>query len=104
MNLNTGSMDGRIDMTEIGRSQLTALINVMDPKYESQQMNRARLALGIAYPSFVQMAFQKGYMDFNMKLIGPIHYEFQLNGIPISPWISNATAELNKNTKKESLQ
>ncbi len=100
MNLNNGSVDGRIDVTEMGRNQLITLINAMDPSFENEQMNNARFALGFAYPSFIQMSFQQGYMDMGFRLQGALNREFMFRGIPIYSWISGAKAEMIKTSKE----
>ena len=99
--LNSGTVNGRVDVTEIGRKQLMTLINIVDPQYENQQMNRARFALGIASPSSIQMSFQQGYMDMGFRLDGAIKQDFALRGIPISSWVSSAKAEFIKKPQEE---
>lgn len=101
VNLNNGSINGRIDVTEIGKQQLLTLINLVDPRYENLKMNRARFALKIAHPSFIQMSFQQGYMDMLFKLQGALNQDFEMRGIPISAWVAGAKAEMFKGTKTE---
>jgi hypothetical protein len=98
INLNSNNIDGKVDVTEIGGSQLITLINAMDPKYENEQMNRARFALGIAYPTAVEMSFQNGFMDMGIQLNGFVSQN--LRGIAISPWISQAKGEMFKKTQE----
>jgi hypothetical protein len=101
MNLNTGSIDGRVDITEIGASQLITLINAMDPHFENEKANRARLALNVAAPSFVQMDFQNGYMDLDIRIRG---INLPVRGLSISPWTTGATADLVKSLQEGPLQ
>jgi hypothetical protein len=105
VNLNKGSVDGRVDITEIGASQLITLINVLDPKYEDDKMNMTRSALGVGAPKFVQMAFDNGYMDLGveMDLLG-LSQRFDVREIPISTFISAATADIVKKTKEGPLE
>jgi hypothetical protein len=104
VNLNSGLIDGRVDVTEIGREQLMTLFNVLDPQYVNEQLNRARFALGIAYPKMVEMSFQKGYLDMGVTLGGVMSQQFSLRGIPMTAWVSDATASLVKKGKEVPLR
>ena len=81
-----------MDVTEIGGAQLIAMINALDPKYENERMNRARTALGLGYPTAVQMAFQNGYLDLGMdlKVLG-LSQHIDVRGVPIYGQVSSAT-------------
>ncbi len=105
VNLKQGTIDGRMDITEIGGSQLVTLINVLDPKYENDKMNMTRSALGVGYPTFVEMSFQKGYLDLgmNLRLLG-INQRFDVWGIPLSTLVSSATSDIVKMTQEGPLQ
>jgi hypothetical protein len=105
INLNKGSVDGRVDITEIGRTQLLTLINVLDPRYEDDKMNMTRKALGIGFPTLVQMAIQKGYLDLGMdlNLLGT-GQRFDVRGIPISSFVTAATADFVKKTEEGALE
>lgn len=104
INLNSGTIDGRVDVTQIGKTQLLTLLNVMDPHFENEKFNLARNALSVAYPTFIQMSFQDGYMDMNVKLEGFPLPEIPLRGVPISSWVSGATSDVVNKTKKGPLQ
>jgi hypothetical protein len=103
-NLTQGTMDGRMDITEIGQRQLLTMINILDPNYVNEQMNRARFALGIAYPSRVEMAFQKGYLDMNVQMKGLISQRIDVHGIPVNAWVSGAASEIAKKGREVPLQ
>lgn len=104
MNINRGSVDGRVDVTEIGKSQLITMVNVLDPEYKNEQMNKARTLLGIAYPAFVGLSFQEGYLDMSIDLEGLISQKLTLRGIPLSTWITAATSGILKQTEKGPLK
>lgn len=105
VNLNKGSVDGRIDITEIGASQLLTLINVLDPKYEDDRMNKTRSALGLGYPTFVQMSFDNGYMNLGMELaVLGLRQRIDVREIPISTMVSAATSDFVKKTQEGRLQ
>lgn len=101
VNLKQGSIDGRVDITEIGGSQLITLINAFDPKYENDKMNMARSALGLGAPTFVEMSFQKGYMDMGMDLaVLGVTQRYDVRGIPLSSLVSSATEEFVKKSEE----
>ena len=105
VNLRQGSIDGRVDITEIGGSQLITLINVLDPKYEDDKMNMARTALGVGAPTFVEMSFQKGYMDMGMDLsVLGVTQRYDVRGIPLSTMVASATEELVKEVRGGSIK
>lgn len=100
-NLTPGTVDGRLDITEIGAPQLTLLINAMDPEFENERMNMARKALGFGAPKFVQLAFQKGYADMalDISLLGTSQH-FDVRGLSLSTWVSGATQQVAKQTEE----
>jgi hypothetical protein len=99
LNFNRASLDGRIDVTEIGGGQLITLINALDPKYENEQMNRARSLLGIAYPTQVELAFRQGFLDMGIQLGGLLSDRLSLRGIPLSGWMTGMSAQVVKKTE-----
>jgi hypothetical protein len=105
INLNKGSVDGRVDVTEIGAAQLLTLVNVLDPKYEDDKMNLVRSALGVGAPTFVEMSFQNGYMDLGVDLdVLGLTKHFDVRGIPFSTFVSSATAGIVRKTRESPLQ
>lgn len=104
ININRGLMDGRIDVTEIDGKQLITLINLMDPEFKNEKMNKSRKALGIAYPTFVEMAFHGGSMDLGIQLAGALNTRLDQRGIPISSYVIDATSELAKKTEEGPLK
>ncbi len=105
LDLNKTTMDGRIDITEIGGPQLTALINILDPKYEDEKLNKLRSLLGVGYPTSVALAFAEGYMDMDVGITAlGISQRQSLRGIPISTLITQSTSDLVKETQKGPLK
>lgn len=105
VNLNRATVDGRMDITEIGPSQLITLINVLDPQYEDERMNMSRAALGVGYPSFVEIAFQKGYVDLGVDLVVlGLSRRYFIRGVPISKLVANATSDLVKKSQEGPLK
>jgi hypothetical protein len=60
VDLNRSSIDGRVNLTEVGGPQLTALVNLLDPAYEDEKMNKVRTLLTYGYPTAVGLAFADG--------------------------------------------
>lgn len=105
LNLNRGLLEGRVDVTEIGGSQLRAFINVMDPDYSDKKMNQMRTLLKLGYPTAVAMAFKDGYMDMDVDLsILGLSQRESLREIPISGPLTQATAGFLQNNAKGPLQ
>lgn len=105
VNLNRSTMDGRLDITEIGGPQLISMINVLDPLYEDEKLNNVRSLLQVGYPTAVELAFADGYMDMQVALsVLGVSQRQSVRGIPISSLLSNATADLMKQTKKGPLK
>jgi hypothetical protein len=105
VNLNKGSVDGRVDITQIGGAQLLTLINALDPTYENDRMNRTRAALGLGQPTFVEMAFDQGYMDMGVQLaVLGVSQRFDVRGIPVSSFVASATEDFVKRTAEAPIE
>lgn len=103
--LNRGSMDGRVDITEIGGPQLIAAMNVLDPNYEDEKINKVRNLLELGYPTAVELAFADGYMNMEIALsILGVAKTQSLTGVPVSSLLTTATADLVKQTEKGPLR
>lgn len=101
INLNRSSIDGRLDITEIGGPQLIAMVNLLDPDFEDEKMNKVRQLLEHGYPTSVGLSFGKGYMDMDiaLNLLG-LEVRESVREIPVSALLSSATADLLKQVKK----
>ena len=91
MNLTKNSVNGRIDITEIGGSQLVTLMRALDPKGKDEKINRAAAALGIAYPTFVGMMFNNGQLDMKIDMSLPAP-SMTIRGIPIAGSVASTFA------------
>ncbi len=90
VDLNRLTVDGRMDITEIGGSQLIALINVLDPLYEDDKMNKVRSLLQVGYPTGIELAFAEGYMNMDIALSAlGLTKRQSVRGIPISTLLAN---------------
>ncbi len=79
---------GRIDITQMGRSQLLSLFDVLDPEFKDEQLAAARKALIVAYPRSLSLVMQRGLMDMNLQLGGAIQPNFDIRSLPLSSLIN----------------
>lgn len=93
INLTKSTVEGRMDITEIGGSQLITMMRALDPKGKDEKVNRACAALGLAYPTFVGMSFNSGLMDMNIDMSLPAP-SMNLRGIPIAGSIASSFAPM----------
>ena len=93
INLTKSTVEGRMDITEIGGSQLITMMRALDPKGKDEKINRACSALGLAYPTFVGMSFNSGLMDMNIDMSLPAP-SMNLRGIPIAGSIASSFAPM----------
>lgn len=87
-------VDGRIDITTIGRQQLLDLLDVIDPKREDSQISSARKALYLAYPTKVTVVMGKGAMDLAITLSGAISQKMNIRSLPLTPLIESHLGEI----------
>lgn len=83
---NQRLLAGRMDITDITRSQLLQLLELVDPEYLDPQINTVRSALRLAHPQWISAVMQNGLMDltFSLSLFNePLH----AHGLPLSPII-----------------
>jgi hypothetical protein len=102
---NKAALDGRIDITEIGSAQMLTLINVLDPRFEDDKMNKLRQVLEVGYPTGVAMAFNQGYldMDIDLKALGIPERE-SIHSIPLSGFLMKPAAEIVSMSQKGPLE
>jgi hypothetical protein len=92
--LNRRSLEGRMDVTQVGGPQLVALINVLDPNYENEKMNKLRSLLQVGYPTSVNMALHEGSMDLSVDIEAMgLKSSQRLPGISIQSFIDKALEE-----------
>ncbi len=105
LDLNRNTMDGRIDVTEIGGSQLITAINVVDPVYADEKMNRVRRLLEIGYPTSVELSFADGYMDMDLGLtVLGVSSRQNVHGIRISSMLQKSTSSFIESAEKGPLK
>lgn len=104
-NLNRSTLDGRVDITEIGGRQLSALINTLDPNFRDEKMNKIRSLLQVGYPTAVNASLAEGYMNMDVQLnLLSVMTRESVHGIPLSGFISKASAGIREQIRKGALQ
>lgn len=79
-------LEGRVDITEINREQLLQLLELVDPRYEDEQLARLRAALRLAYPRAVSLAMHRGLLDLDV-VISTLPAPIKVRGLPLTPFI-----------------
>lgn len=87
MDINRSLLEGKIDVTEIGKTQLLQMLDILDPKQEDPKINQARSGLRIAHPTYIGLSFQRGLMDMVIKLDSGISSEIAIEGIPLTSFL-----------------
>ena len=93
INLTKSTVEGRMDINEIGGAQLITMMRALDPKGKDEKISRACSALGLAYPTFVGMTFNSGLMDMKIDMSLPAP-SMTLRGIPIAGSVASSFAPL----------
>ncbi len=83
---NQRLLAGRLDITDITRSQLLQLLELVDPEFIDPQINNVRSALRLAHPEWISAVMQNGLMDltFGLSLFSE---PLRAHGLPLSPII-----------------
>jgi hypothetical protein len=94
--MNRRSLNGRMDITQFGSPQCLAFINILDPAYENNKLNKARSLLEVGHPTALGMAFQEGFLDLTID-IESMGLKTQLNmpGLSIQSFIDQSFADKN---------
>lgn len=83
---NQRLLAGRMDITDITRSQLLQLLELVDPEFLDPQINSVRSALRLAHPQWISAVMQNGLMDltFGLSLFSE---PLRALSLPLSPII-----------------
>jgi hypothetical protein len=99
--LKKSLLEGRFDVTEIGRDPLIELIRFMDPEKRNEKLNLARSVLRVGYPTYVGLEMAQGFLDFRLDLGGLVSIKnIGLEGIPLTPILGMAQESFMKNISK----
>lgn len=104
VDLSKALIEGRVDVTEIGKNQLLALMDVLDPSGSDSLLNKARLALSVGYPRYVGMQMQQGFLDLDIGLGGVLEQQFKISNLPLTPIVNAKTQDLVKTIREVPIQ
>lgn len=81
--LNQRLLEGRVDITDINRTQLLQLLEILDPDHLDPQMNTVRSALRLAHPRWIsaEMEYGRLHLTFGLSLFAE---PLQVRGLPLS--------------------
>ncbi len=83
---NQRLLAGRMDISDITRSQLLQLLELVDPEHLDPQINTVRSALRLAHPQWISAVMQNGLMDLTFSL-SLFDEPLRAHGLPLSPII-----------------
>lgn len=66
--LHDQTLNGDVDITEIGRDQAAYFLDLLDPKGEDSNINNARLGLKLGYPKGIKIPIRNGLMDIELDI------------------------------------
>ncbi len=103
--INKAVLNGRIDVTQIGSAQMLTLVNVLDPQFQDDKMNKLRRLLEAGYPTAVAFNFNQGYLDLDLDLVAlGVSVHEALYSIPLSGFLLKPTAEIISASQKGPLK
>lgn len=104
VNLSKSLVEGRVDVTEIGKNQLLSMVDLLDPSGADPLLNKARMALSVGYPTFVGMQMQQGFLDLDVALGGVVTQQIKIPHLPLTPIINAKTQDLVKTLREVPIQ
>jgi hypothetical protein len=104
VDLSKSLVEGRVDVTEIGKNQLLAMTDVLDPTGADAMLNKARLALSAGYPTYVGMQMQQGFLDLDIGLGGIVSQQIKIPNLPLTPIINAKTQDIVKTLREVPIQ
>ncbi|SFB87900.1 hypothetical protein SAMN05660443_0685 [Marinospirillum celere] len=84
--------EGRIDLTDINRTQLLQLLDIIDPDHRDPQLATARSGLRAAHPRWVRVEMQNGLMDLTLSL-SLFRDPIRVRNLPLTPLIERFAEE-----------
>ncbi|MFZ9519016.1 MAG: hypothetical protein ACO3A4_00920 [Silvanigrellaceae bacterium] len=104
VDLSKSLVEGRVDVTEIGKNQLLAMMDVLDPTGADPLLNKARLALAVGYPTYVGLQMLQGFLDLDVGIGGVVSQRFAIPHLPLTPIINAKTQDLVKTMREVPIQ
>jgi len=85
-------VEGRVDLTDINRTQLLQILDIIDPDHRDPQLATARSGLRAAHPRWVRVEMQNGLMDLTLSL-SLFKDPIRVRNLPLSPLIERFAEE-----------
>ncbi|MEN9825737.1 MAG: hypothetical protein RI953_1482 [Pseudomonadota bacterium] len=104
VDLSKSLVEGRVDVTEIGKNQLLSMMDVLDPTGADPLLNKARLALAVGYPTYVGLQMLQGFLDLDVGIGGVVSQRFTIPHLPLTPIINAKTQDLVKTMREVPIQ
>ncbi|MEY3903023.1 MAG: hypothetical protein RL189_2329 [Pseudomonadota bacterium] len=104
VDLSKALVEGRVDVTEIGKNQLLAMTDLLDPTGGDALLNKARLALSAGYPTYVGMQMQQGFLDLDIGIGGLVTQQLKIPHLPLTPIINAKTQDIVKTLREVPIQ
>jgi hypothetical protein len=106
--INSSDIEGRIDINEIGKEQLTNLANALDPNWENKNLVTLRKTLKIAYPTYVGVKMERGFFDLKVRMpllkLVKSKGELDFYGLPLTPVVAMYSKDLKEAIKSSPLK
>lgn len=87
LDINRALLEGKVDVTEIGRTQLLQVLDALDPSREDAKLNQARTGLAVGSPRYLGLGFQQGLMDMDIQFEAALVPNMSIVGIPLTSFI-----------------
>jgi len=93
--LGKQTLSGRVHLIHIGRRHLTDVLDAADPYRENTGINRIRKLLSIAYPKYVRIRMDQGFLSAKVALggLGSLVKIQEVRGIPTGPILRKVLSE-----------
>ena len=93
--IHDNTMNGDVNITEIGKEQARYFLDLLDPKKEDGNINNARIGLNLGYPKGITIPIRNGLMDIGLDIrsLGlPLPIP-EVKGFPVISLINNIKVE-----------
>lgn len=86
-------VEGEVDVTQITKTQLLQLLELVDPEHKDEQVATLRSALRLAFPKWVKVDMMSGLMNIEVA-VSALPKPIQVRGLPLTPLIQQYAGEL----------
>jgi translocation and assembly module TamB len=83
-------LEGRMQVTRMGRQHLLAMLDVIDPFHEDPDFNKVRLGLRVGHPKFLRLRMKDGFLDAKIELGGAANLIRldEIRGVALGPLLN----------------